>query len=87
MDLVVTLVLLIKMIEKSDELLVTMTTLTNSGHPARQDFERSEQAGGAVALVVVGHSATSSLFQRQTRLRPIVVELSPVAFAMVLVLQ
>src|SRR5207253_6202417 len=33
--------------------------------------ERSEQGGGAMAFVVVGHRLTAALFQRQARLSPV----------------
>lgn len=36
-----------------------------------QHGKRSEQAGGTVAFVVVGHRAATSLLHRQTRLRAV----------------
>ena len=47
---------------------VAMLRQTGADHDAGEHVERGEQGGGAVALVVVGHRASSALLHRQRRL-------------------
>ena len=55
-------------VEEADELLMPVARHAAAGHLAFQDVESSEQRGGAMALVVMGHGASSALFHRQPRL-------------------
>jgi hypothetical protein len=56
--------------EEADELLMSVARHATAGHPPFKDVESSEQGRGAMALVVMGHGAGSSLFHRQPRLGP-----------------
>ena len=57
--------------QELQQFLVTMTRITGADHGAVEHIERREQAGGAVALVVMRHGAASPLLHRQARLCPI----------------
>ena len=55
-------------VEKLDELLVGVARHAAADHGAVEDIEGSEQGGGAVALVVMGHGAAFAGLQRQAGL-------------------
>src|ERR1700751_5081536 len=54
------------LVEKADELLMPMFLHAAPDDLALKDVDGCEQRGGAVALVVVGHSSGAPLLQRQT---------------------
>src|SRR5262249_7337276 len=54
-------------IEELEELLVAMTPIATSVHLARGHLQRGEQAGGAVALIIVSHLRRDAGSQRQQR--------------------
>ena len=58
-------------VDEADEFLVPMTLHAATDHLAIQDVESGKQRCRAMALVVVRHSATTSLLHRQPRLRAI----------------
>ncbi len=55
-------------VEKADELLVPVLLHALADHPAVKHIERSEQGGGAVALIIMGHGPGPSLLHRKARL-------------------
>src|SRR5215831_13914226 len=55
-------------VEKADEFLMPMALHAAPDDLAFKDVEGSEQGGGAMALVVVGHRRAASLLHWQTRL-------------------
>ena len=55
-------------IEEADELLMAVTLHVAADDGAIEDVEGSEQRGGAVAFVVVGHRAGTARLHRQPRL-------------------
>ena len=57
--------------QELQELLVAMAWVTGPDHCAVEHIERREQAGGAMALIVMRHGAASPLLHRQARLCPI----------------
>ena len=54
-------------IEELEELLVAMTPIATSVHLARGHLQCGEQAGGAVALIIVSHLRGDAGSQRQQR--------------------
>jgi hypothetical protein len=55
-------------IEEPDELLMPVALHAAANHLAFEHVEGSEQRGGAMALVVMGHGAQTALLHRQARL-------------------
>ncbi len=58
-------------VEEADELLMAVALHVAADHRAVEHVERSEQRGGAVALVIVRHRSAAPLFQGQSRLAAI----------------
>jgi len=58
-------------VQEFDEFLMAVPIEAHPGHLSCQYLERREQAGRAVALVVVGHRATTALLQGKARLRAV----------------
>src|SRR6478672_4464273 len=56
------------LVEKADELLMPMLLHAASDYLAFEHVEGGKQGGGAVALVVVGHSGDAPLLEGQARL-------------------
>ena len=55
-------------IEEADELLVAVLLHVAPDHGSVEDVERGEQRSRAVALLIMGHGAKPSFFERQPRL-------------------
>jgi hypothetical protein len=55
-------------VEKADEFLMPMALHAAADDLAFKDIEGSEQGGGAMALIVVGHGGAAPLLHRQPRL-------------------
>lgn len=55
-------------VQEADELLVSMALHVAAEHFACQDVQGGEQCGRAMPLVVMSHSRTASLLQRQAGL-------------------
>src|SRR5213594_2562938 len=60
--------LAIDLLEKTDELLMAVTSHAVADHLAVKHAERGEEGGRSVALVVVGSGPQPALLHRQTRL-------------------
>ena len=58
-------------IEKANELLMAMALHVAADDRPVEHIQGSEQRGGAVALVIMGHGSGAALLHRQTRLRSV----------------
>src|SRR5690606_12499119 len=58
-------------IKKANELLMAMALHVAADDGPVEHIQRSEQCGGAVALVIMGHGSGAAFLHRQTRLRPV----------------
>ena len=57
--------------EELEPLLMTMPIIAHADHSAIEGIHGGEQSGCPVPFVVVGHGPATTLFHRQTGLRPI----------------
>ena len=68
MDVLLSRGLAVDGVEKADELLMPVAAHALADDLAVEDVEGSEQGGGAVALVIMGHRTATAALHRQPRL-------------------